>query len=357
MINDFIFNSNNFQTISGASEWRSPSNIALIKYWGKKNNQIPLNPSISITLKNCFTQTKISYQTKKVSKLEFSFLFEGENNPSFEKKLRQFFIKIEKYCPYLSNLELKIESRNSFPHSSGIASSASSYSALSLCIMDIEKELNPSIDDKFFLKKASFIARLGSGSACRSILGFFSIWGRSDFFDFSSDLYAMNYPNKIHDVYKEICDTVLIVDKEKKEVSSTMGHHLMEGHSFSNDRLNQVKISLKNLKNALERGDYDMFIKVVELEALSLHAMMMTSDPYYILLKPNTIKIINLIWKYRKENDSIICFTLDAGANIHLIYPKKEYDPIQEFIRNKLIKFCESGQFINDMIGIGPLKL
>ena len=216
MINDFIFNSNNFQTISGASEWRSPSNIALIKYWGKKNNQIPLNPSISITLKNCFTQTKISYQTKKVSKLEFSFLFEGENNPSFEKKLRQFFIKIEKYCPYLSNLELKIESRNSFPHSSGIASSASSYSALSLCIMDIEKELNPSIDDKFFLKKASFIARLGSGSACRSILGFFSIWGRSDFFDFSSDLYAMNYPNKIHDVYKEICDTVLIVDKEKK---------------------------------------------------------------------------------------------------------------------------------------------
>ena len=312
MINDFIFNSNNFQTISGASEWRSPSNIALIKYWGKKNNQIPLNPSISITLKNCFTQTKISYQTKKVSKLEFSFLFEGENNPSFEKKLRQFFIKIEKYCPYLSNLELKIESRNSFPHSSGIASSASSYSALSLCIMDIEKELNPSIDDKFFLKKASFIARLGSGSACRSILGFFSIWGRSDFFDFSSDLYAMNYPNKIHDVYKEICDTVLIVDKEKKEVSSTMGHHLMEGHSFSNDRLNQVKISLKNLKNALERGDYDMFIKVVELEALSLHAMMMTSDPYYILLKPNTIKIINLIWKYRKENDSKICFTLDA---------------------------------------------
>ncbi|MBT4959436.1 MAG: diphosphomevalonate decarboxylase [Flavobacteriaceae bacterium] len=357
MINDFIFNSNNFQTISGASEWRSPSNIALIKYWGKKNNQIPLNPSISITLKNCFTQTKISYQTKKVSKLEFSFLFEGENNPSFEKKLRQFFIKIEKYCPYLSNLELKIESRNSFPHSSGIASSASSYSALSLCIMDIEKELNSSIDDKFFLKKASFIARLGSGSACRSILGFFSIWGRSDFFDFSSDLYAMNYPNKIHDVYKEICDTVLIVDKEKKEVSSTMGHHLMEGHSFSNDRLNQVKISLKNLKNALERGDYDMFIKVVELEALSLHAMMMTSDPYYILLKPNTIKIINLIWKYRKENDSKICFTLDAGANIHLIYPKKEYDPIQEFIRNKLIKFCESGQFINDMIGIGPLKL
>ena len=89
MINDFIFNSNNFQTISGDSEWRSPSNIALIKYWGKKTNQIPLNPSISFTLKNCFTQTKISYQTKKVGTLYFSFLFEREKNTSFEDKLRQ----------------------------------------------------------------------------------------------------------------------------------------------------------------------------------------------------------------------------------------------------------------------------
>ena len=357
MINDFIFNSNNFQTISGDSEWRAPSNIALIKYWGKKTNQIPLNPSISFTLKNCFTQTKISFQTTKVGTLDFSFLFEGKKNTSFEDKLRQFFIRIEKYCPYLSNLELKIESRNSFPHSSGIASSASSYSALSLCIMDIEKKLNPSIDNKFFLKKASFIARLGSGSACRSTLGFFSIWGKSDCFDLASDLYAIKYPNKIHDDYKGICDTVLIVDKEKKEVSSTLGHNLMDVHSFSNNRLNQVKINFKNLKNALENGDYDMFIRVVELEALSIHAMMMTSDPPYILLKPNTIKIINLIWKYRKENDSKICFTLDAGANIHLIYPKKEYDSIQEFIKNELIKFCQSGQFINDMIGIGPLKL
>ena len=357
MINDFIFNSNNFQTISGVSEWRSPSNIALIKYWGKNNNQIPLNPSISITLNNCFTQTKISYKTKKVSKLNFNFLFEGESNTSFENKLRQFFIKIEKYCPYLSNLELMIESRNSFPHSSGIASSASSYSALSLCIMDIEKELNPSIDDKFFLKKASFIARIGSGSACRSILGGFSVWGKSDSFDLTTDLYAVKYPNKIHDIYKGICDTVLIVDKEEKEVSSTKGHELMDGHSFSKDRLNQVKINLKNLKNALQTGDFDMFIRVVELEALSIHAMMLTSDPSYILLKPNTIKIIDLIWKYRRENNSKICFTLDAGANIHLIYSKKEYDSIQEFIKNELIKFCESGQFINDMIGIGPLKL
>ena len=357
MINDFIFNLNNFQTINGTSQWKSPSNIALIKYWGKKTNQIPLNPSISFSLKNCFTETKISYKTKKTGKLDFSFLFHGEGNPSFEDKLKQFFFRIEKYCPFLLDLELKVESKNSFPHSSGIASSASSYSSLALCIMDIEKELNPSMSKKFFFKKASFLARLGSGSACRSTLGFFSIWGKSDFFNSTNDLYAVKYPNKIHDIFQGIYDTILIVDKEKKEVSSTIGHNLMEGHSFSNDRLNQVKSNFKNLKNALETGDMDTFIKVVELEALTLHSMMMTSVPSYILLKPNTIKIINLIWKYRKENNSKICFSLDAGANIHLIYPKKEYDSVQKLISNELIKFCESGEFINDMIGIGPLKL
>ena len=357
MINDFIYNSKKIKNIEGICEWRSPSNIALIKYWGKKPNQIPLNPSLSITLTNCFSQTKVSYKSRSENGKNFVFLFEGNLKPSFEKKLFQFFKRIYKYCPYLSFLDLKIESSNSFPHSSGIASSASSYSALSLCIMDIEKDLNPLIDDQYFFEKASFIARLGSGSASRSIIGSFSIWGNNHFFQKSSDYYAIKYPNKIHDAFNEICDSILIVDKGKKEVSSTIGHQLMEGHSFSNDRLNQVEMNMGKLKNALENGDYNTFIEIVELEALSLHAMMMTSSPYFILIKPNTLHIISLIWDYRKKNQSKICFTLDAGANIHLLYPKIEFDSVQEFIITQLSHFCESNQFINDMIGNGPFKL
>ena len=357
MTNDFIYNSNTNKNIKGVSSWKAPSNIALIKYWGKKLNQIPLNSSLSITLNNCFSQTKISYQKRINNNKNFIFLFDGNSKPSFEEKLNQFFKRIEIYCPYLSQLELKIESMNSFPHSSGIASSASSYSALSLCIMDIEKKLNPSLDNSFFFKKASFISRLGSGSACRSIIGSFSIWGKTKLYKESSDLYAIKYPNNIHDNFEGICDTVLIVDKEKKEISSTIGHQLMEGHSYSKDRLVQAEKNLEKLKNALESGDYDLFIKVVELEALSLHAMMMTSDPYFILIKPNTLHIINLIWRYRKKNKSKICFTLDAGANLHLLYPKKEYKTVQKFIKNDLLQFCESQQFINDNIGNGPFKL
>lgn len=357
MNNAFIYNSIDVKKIKGSSKWRSPSNIALIKYWGKKHLQIPLNASLSISLTNCYTQTKVSYETAKKSDVKFSFLFEGNPKPSFHSKLTQFFKRIEKYCPYLSFLKLKIESTNSFPHSSGIASSASSFSSLSLCILDIEKKLNPSMDEKYFFQKASFIARLGSGSACRSILGFLSIWGKDSNFNQSNNFYAIKYPNKIHDLFKEICDTVLIIDKEKKEISSTTGHNLMERHSFFQGRLAQAKINLDKLKNALENGCYDTFIKVVESEALSLHAMMMTSDPYYILMKPNTLTVINIIWKYRIENKLNLCFTLDAGANIHLLYPKKEIEVVQEFIKSHLLEFCESNQYINDNIGSGPLKL
>lgn len=355
MINDFVFNK--IKNVEGISEWRSPSNIALIKYWGKKENQIPLNSSLSITLSKCFTQTKLTYRPKINNEKDFTFLFEGAENISFEPKLSQFLKRIEKYCPYLNYLQLKIESRNSFPHSSGIASSASSYSAIALCIMDIEKKINPQLDEKFFLKKASFLARLGSGSASRSVIGSFSIWGKSKYFEKSTDLFAIKYSDKVHKIFNDICDTVLVVDKNKKEVSSTVGHQLMDNHSFSFGRLAQAENNMGLLKNALKNGNYDSFIELVELEALTLHAMMLTSKPYFILIKPNTLEIINLIWNYRKKNSSKVCFTLDAGANIHLLYPKREFIKIQEFIKNELSIFCDSNRFINDRIGNGPFKL
>ena len=263
----------------------------------------------------------------------------------------------DSYCPYLLNLKLIIESSNSFPHSSGIASSASFYSALSLSIMDIEKHLNSKIEKKFFLKKASFLARLGSGSACRSLMGPVSLWGESELFKDSTDLYAIKYQNEINTIFNDMNDTVLLVDKGKKDVSSSLGHDLMNGHSFSNDRIKQAHNNLKQIKNALKTGDYDLFIKIVEIEALSLHAMMMTSIPYFILMKPNTLQIIKEVWKYRKETNSKICFTLDAGANIHLLYPQNEYEKIQNFISLKLSIFCENGEYINDKIGVGPNKL
>jgi len=359
MNNIFKFHLTDIQNVSGQSGWKSPSNIALIKYWGKKDIQIPLNASLSFTLSNCYTDCIVKYEPLKKSSsvCEFKLFFEGKREVSFEEKLNIFFKRIAVYCPYLLDLKLTIETKNSFPHSSGIASSASAYSALSLCVMDIEKKINSKISSEYFFNKASFLSRLGSGSASRSVFGPLAIWGKNDFFKKSSNFYAIKYEEKLHDNFKNFQDTVLLVDKGEKHISSTVGHSLMNDHSFSDDRLVQAHKNLTLLNDSLISGDLDTFVSVVETEALTLHAMMMTSSPYYILIKPNTLEIINEIWNFRKNTNYKVCFTLDAGANIHLLYPKENFTVVQEFISNNLSRFCQNGEFINDHVGIGPNKL
>jgi len=100
-------------------------------------------------------------------------------------------------------------------------------------------------------------------------------------------------------------------------------------------------------------GDLKSFVEIVESEALTLHAMMMTSLPYFVLMKPNTLEIINKIWKYRKLTNSNVCFTLDAGANVHVLYPEQETKQVIKFIQNELVAHCQNGHYICDRIGFG----
>src|SRR5690606_28247370 len=111
----------------------------------------------------------------------------------------------------LLDYKLVIKTENSFPHSSGIASSASGMSALALCVMSLEKELDPEITEDHFRKKASFLARLGSGSACRSISGNLVVWGTHKNIENSSDFYGVAYPGEVHPVFKNYQDTILLV--------------------------------------------------------------------------------------------------------------------------------------------------
>jgi diphosphomevalonate decarboxylase len=352
--NQFLFTSS--EKVSGSifSKWESPSNIALIKYWGKKENQIPANPSISFTLSNCKTITSLT--AKKANKCTFEVWTEGSRKESFEPKIAVFLDRIKEFCPYLDKLHLHIETTNTFPHSSGIASSASGLSALSLCIMDIEKQLNPALTDDRFFRKASFLARLGSGSAARSLYPGIVSWGENQVYDNSSNLYATAF-NDIHPIFNDYQDSILLIDEGEKTVSSTVGHNLMHNHPFANKRFEQAHDNMEELKGILKKGNNSRFIEIVESEALTLHAMMMCSNPYFILMKPNTLKAIELIWAYRKKNNSKICFTLDAGANVHILYPKEEKITVQDFILAHLAPLCQNGKVIHDMVGKGPNKL
>jgi len=355
---DFILKQPQTKLSEGKYTWSSPSNIALVKYWGKKDNQIPANPSISFTLDACKTTTTLSY-SKKESNNNFSFevFLDGEQKDDFKPKIQTFFERIEKYVFFLKEYHFLIETKNTFPHSSGIASSASGMSALSLCLMSIEKILNPEISEEFFNQKASFLARLGSGSACRSIEGDLIVWGSHKEILNSSDLFGVKYPFDVHDNFKNYHDTILLVDKGEKQVSSTVGHNLMHNHPFAEQRFAQAHDNLSKLIPIFKEGDLKSFIEIVESEALTLHGMMMTSMPYFILMKPNTLEIINRIWRFRQDTGLHICFTLDAGANVHILYPEQEAEEIFKFINNELVVYCQNGHYICDRIGFGAKKL
>ena len=349
---DFILESYNSKVSNGKVKWSSPSNIALVKYWGKREQQIPENPSISFTLSNCKTITEVTYAKKESDGFSFDVYFEGEKNEAFKPKIQTFFERIEAYMPFLRDYHFTIETSNTFPHSSGIASSASGMSALALCLMSIEEDLGVDHADDYFYKKASFLARLGSGSACRSIEAELVVWGENESTE-SSDLFGIKFDGEVHPNFKNYQDTILLVDKGEKQVSSTVGHKLMHGHPFAKERFKQAHHNLAKLKSIFASGDLEAFVKIVEGEALTLHAMMMTSMPYFILMKPNTLKIIESIWAYRKETGSNVCFTLDAGANVHVLYPENEKKSVLQFIENDLANYCQNKHFINDYVGKG----
>lgn len=339
--------------------WKSPSNIALIKYWGKIGNQVPANPSLSFTLEKSFTETTITYLKKETvsENHDVQLLFEGKENISFEKKIKSFFQKIDSYFDFLKSYSFIIDTSNSFPHSSGIASSASGMSALALCLCSIEEDITGERkSEEEFFRKASLIARLGSGSACRSVYGGITIWGASEIFGGSNE-YAIPYPEKIHPIFKTFQDTILIVEKGAKTVSSSAGHALMFNHPFADQRFEEAKKNLSQMKAILQSGDLDEFTKIVEGEALMLHAMMMTSRPYYMLFKPNTINIIQKVWDFRNKNKCPLVITLDAGANVHLLYPDKDKEIAEKLIQEELIAFCENNAYICDNIGSGPIKV
>lgn len=343
--------------------WVSPSNIALIKYWGKHGDQLPNNPSLSLTLKKSVTQTTLRYRkldnpVGDSEELKVSYWFDGERNEPFEKKVVKYLGRLLNEMSFLRQFELEFRSANTFPHSSGIASSASSMSAIALCLVDMEQQLDvrkPPTQDVF--RRVSYLARLGSGSACRSVYGGWVTWGEDGLLTESSDRYASLLEQPAPEQWQNLRDAVLIVSSSNKKVSSTAGHGLMNNHPFAEGRYRQARKHLNCMILALQNGDEKTFIEVVENEALSLHGLLMTSSADGMLLRPNSLNIINAVRAFREKTGLMICFTLDAGPNVHLLYRDEDKEVVQQFINDELLVFCENRQWIDDEIGEGPYKV
>lgn len=331
-------------------ECSAPSNIALIKYWGKRGIQIPQNPSLSFTLSKSVTKTEVTWEDG-VGNTEF--FFEGQRSEAFEDKIYKYRKIWEEEYPFFKNLNLKIESSNSFPHSAGIASSASSMASLSLCFSHIAAK-HGALDEneELFFNKASYFARLGSGSACRSLYGGVVTWG--EWAEGTSDLYASKL-NDLPDSWNQWGDAILLVSSKEKPVSSRQGHALMENHPYSETRYAEAKKRMNVLEDIMKEEKLMEFCELVETEALELHGLMMNSKPSFILMKPESLSVIEKVREFRKETNLPVCFTLDAGPNIHLLYPLEHQEKVHQFIKSDLLNFLEDECWIDDKVGKGPI--
>ncbi len=329
----------------------APSNIAIVKYWGKQGIQEPVNPSISFTLSKALTKTAVTYQpSNEVLKIEF--LFEGQAKPDFLPKLHTLSERLKTFLPFVNNGHLKIESSNTFPHSSGIASSASSMASIAKALLIIQKQVDASHLPTDYNQILSEMARLGSGSACRSTMPGWVLWGETPDLSSASSKYGISINHQVHDSFKDLQDTILVIRKGSKAVSSSVGHELMTHHPYRQGRIEQAHKNTTSLLEALKYGDFNTFASVCEEEALSLHGLMMSSSPGYTLMAPESLRAIKRIIKFREHQHVPVTYTLDAGPNIHLIYPKSQSKVMHPFIEERLKPLCDNQEVIYDEISI-----
>ncbi|MBR8535189.1 diphosphomevalonate decarboxylase [Carboxylicivirga sediminis] len=338
-------------TQSYQSATSAPSNIAIVKYWGKKGIQEPVNPSISFTLSKALTKTAVSYQPGDAP-LNIEFLFEGIAKPDFLPKLQTLSDRLKTFLPFLSSGRLKIESSNTFPHSSGIASSASSMASIAKALLAIQKQVDASQLLNDYRQMLSEMARLGSGSACRSTMSGWVLWGETSALPEASNKYGLSINQQVHDSFNDLQDTILVIRKGSKAVSSSLGHELMTHHPYRHGRIEQANKNTIALLKAIKDGDFKAFAQICEEEALSLHGLMMSSSPGYTLMAPESLRAIKRIVKFREHQHVPVTYTLDAGPNIHLIYPKSQSKVLLPFIEEHLRPLCDNQEVIYDEISI-----
>jgi diphosphomevalonate decarboxylase len=319
-------------------ETTAPANIAWVKYWGKKGPQLPANPSLSLTLSQSRTHTTL--EATSASDLRLELWFQGTREEKFEAKTLAFLASLAAELPALGHAHYKITSRNTFPHSSGIASSASSQAALALALGELLTHVSGGVADS---QAVGSIARLGSGSACRSLHPGIVSWGETPLIKGSSDLHATDVTSHVHANFQGSKDCILIVSSKEKSVSSRAGHGQMTAHPYAQARFAQANAHMSEMWSALVSGDWQKAGDVMEADALSLHALMMTSRPGFVLLEAGSLEIMRLVRLFRQESQVPVYFTIDAGPNMHLIYPHEAHAKVEAFVRHELLRFTENG--------------
>lgn len=212
-----------------------------------------------------------------------------------------------------------VETKNTFPKGSGIASSASGFAALTVAAA---AALGLSLSEK----ELTIFARLGSGSACRSIPNGFVQWNAGEI---SDDSYAFSlYPSD----YWKLCDVLAIVATGKKKTSSSVGHEAAASSPFFHARLMSLPDRIARVKEGLKKMDLRILGPAIEEEAVNMHAVMMTQTPALFYWTGATVDLLHAVIDWRKEGLPVY-FTIDAGPNVHLICEQKDAERVAHNVK------------------------
>jgi diphosphomevalonate decarboxylase len=306
------------------------SNIAIIKYWGNlvDEERIPLNPSISLTISPLTTKTTVRWGSRTYRVKLDGKTVKGDGKDRIVRNLE----RIRK----LANFDGKAEvvSINSFPSGTGLASSASGFAALALAS-------SKALGMKLSRRELSILARYGSGSAARSIYGG---WSELTAGETSQESYAFQLAPESH---WQIHDIIILVSKKEKTVSSEDGHKLAKTSDFLSSRIKSVRRNLPLLRSAIITRDFDLLGKIAEKDSLSMHSIMLTSDPSLIYLEPETVEIMKRVKEWRPWIKAY--FTIDAGPNVHLLTIPHH----REKLLRKILKIYDENQLIECVPGRG----
>jgi diphosphomevalonate decarboxylase len=283
----------------------SCSNIALIKYWGNRDQdlRLPSNPSLSMNLADLTTTTHVEFDPSLTSDV---LILDGrEITGSGRERVSRFLGQVRQQTSEVSRLFARVDSRNNFPAGAGLASSASGFAALAVAATSAaglqlsEAEL-------------SRLARLGSGSACRSVPAGFVEWalGTDDRSSYGQSIAPADH--------WDLRDIIALIDVEHKTVGSTEGHAVADTSPLQAARVATAAARLAQAQSAVLGRDFAALSDVVERDSLMMHAVMITSSPSLMYWQPATIAIMQAVVQWR-ANGLAACTTIDAGPNVHVI--------------------------------------
>lgn len=305
----------------------APANIALIKYMGKKDEKsnLPQNSSLSYTLNNLLSTVKLEVHSLNRD------IWEPLNIPG----ARDFSLSVEAQKKYINHLvRIKdyfgygggflIQSCNNFPHGSGLASSASSFAALTKCAVLALSELTskpmPSIDEQ------AQLSRLGSGSSCRSFYSPWALWKENEVKEIE-----LPYP------YRELIHQVVVISSQEKKISSSEAHNRVKTSPLYESRAQRAEENLQILLNAFTALDWTSAFHICWREFQDMHHLFNTCKQPFTYMTENSLDLLKKLQKFwEKQGDGPIV-TMDAGPNIHLLYRLDQVELARQFKQDNLV--------------------